>query len=338
MESSPDAILPILVQLGCPGLASLKSVSQFDTQQLVSAVIVLLQVISPDASSFPKQLPRANAARFRLCSDLAQRIQALGYPSDVGYQAFLYPNAQETRSLLVFLLDKLPRNNSEADSLANAREVTMSSRIAKACESLGNKRKLWRPQTPPHHHSQVLVPLSLPFVPGGKSAETREFSWYVKEVQKSGSSQTRPIFFPCSLLNQLDEDLVKQQDLENSLLRAEEKAAAKIRLNHTLENAFKAAQEALTNSSKANLSLGEIFESYKGYVISEGSGFPNSAFGRRKIFEEEVKLTHIDLVGSNGVITKVSLVDGQKAVVDAKSTEDELLELQRVRRVLIVCN
>lgn len=41
-------------------------------------------------------------------------MQDLGYKGEIGYQTFLYSNEPEIRSLLMFLVEKLPRESAEA--------------------------------------------------------------------------------------------------------------------------------------------------------------------------------------------------------------------------------
>ena len=41
-------------------------------------------------------------------------LQDLGYKGEIGYQTFLYSNEPEIRSLLMFLVEKLPRESAEA--------------------------------------------------------------------------------------------------------------------------------------------------------------------------------------------------------------------------------
>lgn len=36
-------------------------------------------------------------------------MQELGYSGEVGYDTFLYPNELDTRSLVMWLVDRLPR-------------------------------------------------------------------------------------------------------------------------------------------------------------------------------------------------------------------------------------
>lgn len=41
-------------------------------------------------------------------------FQDIGYKGEIGYQTFLYSNETEIRSLLMFLVEKLPREHAEA--------------------------------------------------------------------------------------------------------------------------------------------------------------------------------------------------------------------------------
>lgn len=41
-------------------------------------------------------------------------LQDIGYKGEIGYQTFLYSSETEIRSLLMFLVEKLPRENAEA--------------------------------------------------------------------------------------------------------------------------------------------------------------------------------------------------------------------------------
>ena len=41
-------------------------------------------------------------------------MQGLGYQGEIGYQTFLYSSVKEWRKLLMFLLEKLPREAVQA--------------------------------------------------------------------------------------------------------------------------------------------------------------------------------------------------------------------------------
>ena len=71
-------------------------------------------------------------------------FQDLGYKGEIGYQTFLYSNEPEIRSLLMFLVEKLPRESAEASD-----------------QPAGESNTLHRPSSsqytgPLHHNTQTL--------------------------------------------------------------------------------------------------------------------------------------------------------------------------------------
>ena len=76
----------------------------------------MLRGINP-SSEFPLKLPASKAPRFRACTAVATAIEELGYTSELGYQAFLYPNVPDMRKLLMWLVNKLPKlDGDQGDS------------------------------------------------------------------------------------------------------------------------------------------------------------------------------------------------------------------------------
>uniref|UniRef100_A0A1X7SGJ6 Uncharacterized protein n=1 Tax=Amphimedon queenslandica TaxID=400682 RepID=A0A1X7SGJ6_AMPQE len=53
------------------------------------------------------------SARFRMCTGLANACQELGFQAEVGYQTFLYSSVKDWRKLLMFLLEKLPKEAAQ---------------------------------------------------------------------------------------------------------------------------------------------------------------------------------------------------------------------------------
>lgn len=78
----------------------------------MSAVSVCLEAICPD-TKFPNKLPASMSMRLKLATQLADHIKQLGYRSDMGYQTILYCNEVEVRRVLMFLVERLPREASK---------------------------------------------------------------------------------------------------------------------------------------------------------------------------------------------------------------------------------
>ncbi|KAL7733225.1 hypothetical protein ACLKA6_004732 [Drosophila palustris] len=132
--------------------ASIEATDQLDSftpEQVVRAVSSCLLEINPTMTELPRSLPGgAMAQRFSVATVLAERCKESGYRGDIGYQIFLYPNAVELRRLLMFLIERLPRERQNADSSGkahtlNAREQLQREVRKKLSEQL---KAPWVPQ------------------------------------------------------------------------------------------------------------------------------------------------------------------------------------------------
>ncbi|KAH8365853.1 hypothetical protein KR093_005837 [Drosophila rubida] len=123
--------------------------ASFSPEQVVRAVSSCLLEINPTLTELPRTLPGgAMAQRFSVATVLAERCKESGYRGDIGYQIFLYPNAVELRRLLMFLIERLPRERQHADSAGktnafNAREQLQREVRKKLSEQL---KAPWVPQ------------------------------------------------------------------------------------------------------------------------------------------------------------------------------------------------
>ncbi|CAG2067831.1 unnamed protein product [Timema podura] len=53
------------------------------------------------------------AARFHLGASIAQACKSVGYKGDIGYQTFLYSSEADVRRVLMFLIEKLPKESEK---------------------------------------------------------------------------------------------------------------------------------------------------------------------------------------------------------------------------------
>jgi hypothetical protein len=88
------------------------SLKQFDADMIVTAISRCLEAILPDAT-FPKNLPPSMSVKLKITSSLATQIKDLGFRDDIGYQTILYCNEAEIRRVLMFLVERLPRDTSK---------------------------------------------------------------------------------------------------------------------------------------------------------------------------------------------------------------------------------
>ncbi|XP_019852672.1 PREDICTED: coiled-coil domain-containing protein 22 homolog isoform X2 [Amphimedon queenslandica] len=112
MEEVDGIIISTLKEVGCDFEDEIASLTQFTPEMVVEASVRCLQIIIPEFQS-PTHLPDAMSARFRMCTGLANACQELGFQAEVGYQTFLYSSVKDWRKLLMFLLEKLPKEAAQ---------------------------------------------------------------------------------------------------------------------------------------------------------------------------------------------------------------------------------
>ncbi|XP_013990623.1 coiled-coil domain-containing protein 22 isoform X2 [Salmo salar] len=131
MEEVDKILIHSLRQTGTDVGEDVQSVKRFSSELIVEAVVKCLRVIDPAlGSSLSHSLPPGMSARFRVGMSLAQACQDLGYKGEIGYQTFLYSNEPEIRSLLMFLVEKLPRESAEALDQPAGKSVLLQKLIA----------------------------------------------------------------------------------------------------------------------------------------------------------------------------------------------------------------
>lgn len=113
MEEVDKILILSLNQLGCDLNEEVKRVADFGVSEVILGVTKCLKAINRD-NEVPTSLPQNMAQRFRVASTIAQAIKDAGYPGDVGYQSLLYPSEADLRKILMFLIEKLPKDTTSA--------------------------------------------------------------------------------------------------------------------------------------------------------------------------------------------------------------------------------
>uniref|UniRef100_A0A8C5CKP3 Coiled-coil domain-containing protein 22 n=1 Tax=Gadus morhua TaxID=8049 RepID=A0A8C5CKP3_GADMO len=131
MEEVDKILIHALRQSGTGVAEDIQSVKQFTSELIVEAVVRCVRVINPAlGGGLSPSLPPGMSARFRVGMGLAQACQDLGYKGEIGYQTFLYSNEPEIRALLMFLVEKLPRESAEASDQPAGKSVVLQRAIA----------------------------------------------------------------------------------------------------------------------------------------------------------------------------------------------------------------
>ncbi|XP_041359094.1 coiled-coil domain-containing protein 22 homolog [Gigantopelta aegis] len=144
MEEVDKIIIHSLNSIGCDIDDEITSLKLFNTDMIVSTVVRCLKVINSDVD-LPNTLPPGMSARFRMGASLANCVQDVGYTGELGYQTFLYSSETEIRKVLMFLIEKLPKEASHTSEEPLGASVLLQRAIS---AKVG--QQILSPWTPPH--------------------------------------------------------------------------------------------------------------------------------------------------------------------------------------------
>lgn len=88
---------------------------------LLPCVVRCLQLIQPQhptTAALPVSMPAGMAQRFAATTAVAEACTASGFRGDIGYQTFLYSNVTEVRRVLMYLIERLPKETTTAATAA----------------------------------------------------------------------------------------------------------------------------------------------------------------------------------------------------------------------------
>ncbi|KAM9828591.1 coiled-coil domain-containing protein 22 [Syngnathus typhle] len=306
MEEVDKILILALKQVGTELSEEVCSVKDFTSELIVEAVVRCIRVIDPGlGSALPTSLPPGMSARFRVGMSLAQACQDLGYKGEIGYQTFLYSSETEIRSLLMFLVEKLPRESTEASDQPSGKSTIRQRAIAAAI-----KAQLVAPWLPPNcrlplhgetqslgaMHSFHVQPLSLPYcIKDSGKASLKEMKDYQRDFLPPVTAQlTRNATVAASLLEQHTVELSASQEWDNewnsqgllSRLTPQDYRARKLtRLRKRIEEQLRSAAlppaESAFGALGATSDLSEILQSFRGsassdHNLTKGSHFTHS--------------------------------------------------------------
>ncbi|KAF3696433.1 Coiled-coil domain-containing protein 22 [Channa argus] len=230
MEEVDKILIHALKQVGTKVNEEIDSVKQFNSELIVEAVVRCIRVINPGlGTALPTSLPPGMSARFRVGMSLAQACQDIGYKGEIGYQTFLYSNEPEIRSLLMFLVEKLPRESAEASD--------------QQTEVMEYQRDILLPVTAqPSHHASVVASIM--------EQHTAELS-AAQEWDNEWNSQ--------GLLSRLTPQEYRSRKLTRLRKRIEEQ----------LRSAALPSQDSSISGSRSTFDLSELLQAFRGSVPSD---------------------------------------------------------------------
>lgn len=293
MEEVDKILIHSLKQVGTDVGEDVESVKHFTSELIVEAVVRCLRVIDPVlGSGLSHLLPPGMSARFRLGMSLAQACQDLGYKGEIGYQTFLYSNEPEIRSLLMFLVERLPRESAETSDQPAGKSVLLQKAIADQIKAqlavpwlppncrLPQQRKT-QSRGPCHKYSSQ--PLSVPYslkVPSNK--QPKEVKDYYRDFLKPVTAQpSQSISVPASLLEHHATELSAAQEWEQewnsqgllSRLTPEEyRSRKRSRLQKRIEEQLRAAAQQRSDTQGAPRSTSDLADLLQSFGSSTAGG------------------------------------------------------------------
>ncbi|XP_031733399.1 coiled-coil domain-containing protein 22 isoform X2 [Anarrhichthys ocellatus] len=306
MEEVDKILIHALKQVGTEVSEDTDSVKQFSSELIVEAVVRCIRVIEPGLGSpLPTSLPPGMSARFRVGMSLAQACQDIGYKGEIGYQTFLYSNEPEIRSLLMFLVEKLPRESAEASDQPTGKSVVLQRAIAAAI-----KAQLvvpWLPpncrlplhgetQSPGSLHSFHAQPLSLPHCTKGPGKNRlKEVQDYQRDILPPVTAQpSHHASVVASILEQHTAELSAAQEWDNewnsqgllSRLTPQEYCSRKLtrlrkRIEEQLRSAALPSAESASGGPRSTSDLFDLLQAFRGstpsdHILTKGTHFTHT--------------------------------------------------------------
>ncbi|XP_015786658.1 coiled-coil domain-containing protein 22 [Tetranychus urticae] len=132
MEEVDSIIIHQLKQIHSDFNEEYTSLRQLDYNTIMKCLIECISLVDKNLVSGLNVAPQSNmASKYKLCTSLAEICVELGFKGDLGYQTFLYCNDSDLRRLFLFLLEKIPKDDSQDMTTINITGDTIYEKICK---------------------------------------------------------------------------------------------------------------------------------------------------------------------------------------------------------------
>ncbi|XP_015255611.1 PREDICTED: coiled-coil domain-containing protein 22 isoform X2 [Cyprinodon variegatus] len=304
MEEVDKILIHALRQVGTEVGENIERVGQFTSELIVEAVVRCIRVIDPGPGGvLPTTLPPGMSARFRVGMSLAQACQDIGYKGEIGYQTFLYSNEPEIRSLLMFLVEKLPRESSEASDQPTGKSAVLHRAIATVIKA--QLAVSWVPlncRLPLHGETQSRAasqkfsvhPLSLPYCNEGQKS-LKEVKEYKRDILLPATAQSpSQTSMVSSMLEQHMADLSSTQEWDTEWksqgllyrLAPQEYRSRKLkrlrnRIKEQLRSVAMQSPESIYSVCRPSSELSDLLRAFRGpapfdLILTKGTHFTHT--------------------------------------------------------------
>lgn len=189
MDEVDNIIIESLRNISCEIDEEIINLKLFTPDVIVNAISSCLEAIKPE-SKYVKKLPASMSLRIKVASDLAEQIQALGFRGDMGYQTILYCNEIEVRRVLMYLIERLPRESSKT---VCTEELGYVPTLVKKIESKMRDflQTQWFPSEYLHHGAHLSSEASFFIQSTGCSAPLHTKTLHIPQIDVNSSDAYR---------------------------------------------------------------------------------------------------------------------------------------------------
>lgn len=337
MEEVDKIIIHTCRQIGCDLDEDVFSLKEFSTALVIEAVVRCLRVIDPSIN-LAHQLPPGMSARYRLGTDLANACVNLGWRGEIGYQTFLYSNDADIRRILMFLIEKLPKETATSTSEPLGKIALLKRRISSelsqrlnqpwlppVCKKRGirwTSSENWqREGTIASHcyHSEYLT------IPEGLGDFSREIGedvkeYYMRHLQPVNLQPTHSKYTAPSLMERNADRLTAAQEwetewntlgLQSRLSEKDYRARKADRLQKRISSQI---QESLKQSESSSSAVSDLLQ-----VIGASSEQRDKGKGSRFTHTEKLQFAKDD----DKLASEMAIGEGPKV-----SSEEEIRQQQ----------
>lgn len=331
-------------QIDCDIPDTISSIGQITPDQLIDIVTKSLNlIIQDDDNKYDNKLPPNVAARHRISTNIATKIKELGYPGDCGYNQLLYPVEIQTRTLLTWLVQKLPRSEEEIAEESLGANAILNRRIMTALNAW--KKQPWRLSfcadgTPLRniYHTEPLKTTS----PDTSKKVTTVNVLNSCSIQKIASEpsiferHTLECIYDVLYASKLEDDFADNDEISGSRKnKRKDGSGASEMIQNVVRNAISAAKQSYNfnggkplgpfdkKAEQFNKTLQELITD----ASSEGS---TKSFARGTRFSHATEFSE-ELSASIGKGNNVDLKINSNETEDAETRKARLLEEERLR-------
>lgn len=333
MENVDAIIIPMLRESGCPLPKTLDSIRNFESEHIYVAIVHVLATIDAQKYKFKKSLPGGNAARFRVTSNLTNVIKDLGYTNKIGYETFLYPTEVDTRALLRWIVDKMPKLGDEDEEEVVGEGATFQRSVDSALSAWS--KESWSPLHPNIEALSMVstcslsIPTKLDDVPIAVRNYWKNFQPLVSD-QPMLSNMLAPSIFEHNITNViLSQEKDKDWELEaEGVTKATKASALSELINESITGALRSRRDDGFGQKTVGEMAAAMMSAYKGSQTTDNMGDEDvsTTWSRQTKFTQETKSAKAEIVDESGIATVID-VDGESQ--QEKQAQEDAVQQER---------